>query len=502
MPHEISPESSPSGDVALADIVSSQPADDKPIKSDADGAATTVNVEDIFCTDDEDEEFPSSAVVGPSANEPPSSPPVAVPNGVSQSTDYSDPEIMVAYYSRLFPWRSMFQWLNHSMKPCNDFANREFAFTLSNDAYLRYQSFPTADALRKDVLRLNPSRFEIGPVYNANPRDRKSLKSSSKFRPVAKELVFDIDLTDYDEIRTCCTGANICNKCWQWSTMAIKVVDAALREDFGFKHIIWIYSGRRGVHAWISDKRARDMDDNKRKALAGYLELIKGGSQSGKKVNVKRPLHPHLVRSLEILRGHFLKDVIEGQDPWRSDDGAQKLLSLLPDKDLCDALRKKWDSSPGRSSSSKWADIDALAKAGASKNLDTKALLEAKKDVLLEYTYPRLDVEVSKRLIHLLKAPFVIHPKTGRVCVPIDINKVEQFDPMTVPKVTDLLQQIDDYRDEDSAMTGDDNDRAVQDYEKTALREYVDIFKDHVSEILKTERGVKREREEGDPMEF
>lgn len=76
--------------------------------------------------------------------------------------------------------------------------------------------------------------------------------------------------------------------------MAIKVVDAALRDDFGFDHIMWVYSGRRGAHAWISDKRAREMDDQKRKALAGYLEVIKGGAQSGKKVNVKRPLHPHL----------------------------------------------------------------------------------------------------------------------------------------------------------------------------------------------------------------
>ena len=76
--------------------------------------------------------------------------------------------------------------------------------------------------------------------------------------------------------------------------MAIKVVDAALRDDFGFEHIMWVYSGRRGAHAWISDKRAREMDDQKRKALAGYLEVIKGGAQSGKKVNVKRPLHPHL----------------------------------------------------------------------------------------------------------------------------------------------------------------------------------------------------------------
>lgn len=150
------------------------------------------------------------------------------------------------------------------------------------------------NSLRKDVLRVNPSRFEIGPVYTAPPRDRKTLRKSTAFRPMAKELVFDIDLTDYDEIRTCCSKANICHKCWSFVTMAIKVVDTALREDFGFQHIMWVYSGRRGAHAWISDKRARIMDDQRRKALAGYLEVVKGGAQSGKKVNVKRPLHPHL----------------------------------------------------------------------------------------------------------------------------------------------------------------------------------------------------------------
>jgi DNA primase small subunit len=76
--------------------------------------------------------------------------------------------------------------------------------------------------------------------------------------------------------------------------MAIKVVDAALRDDYGFRHILWVYSGRRGAHAWVCDKRARDMDDQKRRAIAGYLELLKGGDRGGKKVNVRRPLHPHL----------------------------------------------------------------------------------------------------------------------------------------------------------------------------------------------------------------
>ena len=133
-----------------------------------------------------------------------------------------------------------------------------------------------------------PSRFEIGPVYTTNPRDRKQLRNSSAFKPLAKELCFDIDLTDYDDIRTCCDKANICNKCWRFMTMAIKVVDVALREDFGFKHIMWVYSGRRGAHAWVCDKKVRSMDDQKRRAIAGYLEVVKGGAQSGKKVRTRR----------------------------------------------------------------------------------------------------------------------------------------------------------------------------------------------------------------------
>jgi DNA primase catalytic subunit len=37
----------------------------------------------------------------------------------------------------------------------------------------------------------------------------------------------------------------------------------------------------------------------------------------------------------------------------------------------------------------------------------------AMEDIVLQYTYPRLDSEVTKHRNHLLKAPFVIHPGTG-----------------------------------------------------------------------------------------
>ena len=156
----------------------------------------------------------------------------------------------------------------------------------------------TGANLRKTAQRCPPTHaFSFRNwtcIYNKPTRS----KNTSGKRPLSshllKELCFDIDLTDYDDIRTCCDKANICIKCWQFITMAVKVIDVALRDDFGFKHILWVYSGRRGAHAWVCDKKARQMDDQKRRAIAGYLEVIKGGAQGGKKVNVKRPLHSHV----------------------------------------------------------------------------------------------------------------------------------------------------------------------------------------------------------------
>ncbi|KAI1812440.1 prim-pol domain-containing protein [Poronia punctata] len=497
-------------DIDIQPKIENEPASPKPTTTTTTTTTTNgttekkdVKLEDLFADVESDEEFPSSK---PDGGVKPSSPPTAplspIENGNANGMSSSDPELLRMFYQRLFPFRYLFQWLNHSPTPTNDFAHREFALTIvdnGREIYHRYQSYPTSDLIRKDMITRLPLRFEIGPVYTTNPRDRKTLRNQSSFKPLAKELCFDIDLTDYDDIRTCCDKANICHKCWQFMTMAIKVIDTGLREDFGFKYIMWVYSGRRGVHAWVCDKKARLMDDQKRRAIAGYLEVIRGGAQSGKKVNLRRPLHPHISRSLDLLAPHFQTDVLETQDPWSSDDRAEHLLSLLPDKTLNESLRKKWDSSPGRPSTSKWADIDALAKSGASKSLDTRTLLEAKQDIVLEYTYPRLDIEVSKKRNHLLKSPFVVHPGTGRVCVPIDLKTLDDFDPVAVPTAQELLAEIDSWQDQ-----GEGGGKTLADWEKTSLKPYIELFRSFVLALMRDERDpkVKRERDEGDGMEF
>ncbi len=57
----------------------------------------------------------------------------------------------------------------------------------------------------------------------------------------------------------------------------------------------------------------------------------------------------------------------------------------------------------------------------------------AVKEVMVAFAYPRLDVEVSKKMNHLLKAPFCVHPKTGKVIKPPPFEG--SHDPQFVPPI-------------------------------------------------------------------
>lgn len=174
--------------------------------------------------------------------------------------------------------------------------------TFQGDIYARYQCYRNADEFAAAIRKSAPIKIDIGAVFNARPSgetclvwfvavglcahaylslitEHKSLPAP--IVPEERELIFDIDLTDYDDVRKCCQKTSVCHKCFVFMSVAVKVLDDMLRNDFGFKHLLWVFSGRRGVHCWVCDSAARALTNVQRSAVADYISITmgKGGEE-------------------------------------------------------------------------------------------------------------------------------------------------------------------------------------------------------------------------------
>ncbi|TDH68296.1 hypothetical protein CCR75_004115 [Bremia lactucae] len=406
-------------------------------------------------------------------------------------------ELLHLYYDRLFPYKQMTQWLGYDGGEELLF-RRELSYTLENDTYIRYKAFHNAEELKSSMIKTLPFKIDIGAIFSVSPADKGKV-SSTVFKPEQRELVFDIDLTDYDDIRTCCEGAAICHRCWRFMVAAVKVLDDALREDFGFENLLWIYSGRRGIHCWVSDESARKLENEARAAVVGYLSLVEGNENVARKVKLREPLHPSLDRAYRQLEPMFVDIILsdEGQGIMNSEKQWTTLLAMVPDEDIIANLTRRWSATSCTSSpAEKWHELrNAVEKqvvrnassirggsnikrsapnSDANKRFVAAELRTCLQEIVLAYLYPRLDANVSKQRNHLLKSPFAVHPKTGRVCVPIDSSLMESFDPFAVPTLSQLHEELN------------------SDKSATSLKKYVHFFE---SSFLKPLAAATKRKE-------
>lgn len=74
--------------------------------------------------------------------------------------------------------------------------------------------------------------------------------------------------------------------------IAVKILERAIRDDFGWKHLLWVFSGRRGIHCWICDESARKLLPSERGSFIDYLAILSAGDPKRSNVN------HHSVRSV------------------------------------------------------------------------------------------------------------------------------------------------------------------------------------------------------------
>jgi DNA primase small subunit len=282
-----------------------------------------------------------------------------------------------------------------------------------------------------------------------------------------------------------------------WWGILIGVSCIFLIEDFGFKHLIWIYSGRRGVHCWVGDDRARKLSSEARSAVAEYLGVLRGGEQQHRKVYLPACIHPSLQRAWLIMEPRFEDVVINRQNILGELDRCKKMLDLVPNKSIRDQLWERWSITPA-TSQQRWSEL--------CQELEAARLRKTKQEIVFQYAYPRLDINVSKQIHHLLKAPFCVHPKTGRICVPIDMNKCDEFDPVQVPRLVDVFRELDRVLPTmEGVSTIEDTsyelEKKMADYKQTSLRPYIQLFEQFIRGV-EEETRLARAKQQGNSIDL
>lgn len=88
--------------------------------------------------------------------------------------------------------------------------------------------YKSVEEFRKDVVEMVPLRIDIGAIFSGNVQSNKNKIKDLNIVPEEREFVIDIDMTDYDNIRTCCEGKKLCKRCWKYIVAAYEVLKMIL----------------------------------------------------------------------------------------------------------------------------------------------------------------------------------------------------------------------------------------------------------------------------------
>ncbi|GAB1228035.1 hypothetical protein ENUP19_0370G0001 [Entamoeba nuttalli] len=279
-------------------------------------------------------------------------------------------------------------------------------------------------------------------------------------------------MDEYNDVRYCCQGTNICEKCWTLLVAAVQVLNYILHEQFGFKHILNVFSGRRGIHIWVCDDSAMEMTDTLRMNVVQYLNLFeaKNTNSLNESYVVIPGRHALFDDSYQILEPLF-KKYLQDEQILESSERRSRFIRLIPTSKQSQCEEKE-DLS--------WDYVKRIL------SDDPKALQR----IVFTYLYPRLDINVSMKRNHLLKAPFCIHPATGNICVPIPFNKIIDFDVTRVPTLISVQEEQENkieiiqnnkMEEEDSC---NDSYNDMDEKQKYSYKEFVQFFDSFVNDLI------------------
>ena len=331
----------------------------------------------------------------------------------------------------------------------------------------RYLFYRNANVFRQNLVSSIPFRIDIGAEFNLHLKNREAKIALTAMR---REYVIDIDMNDYDGIRTCCSGKKLCNSCWTFMEAAYKVLREVLYEIFGFNKILWVFSGRRGMHAWVCDQEAMGMESYERKSITNYLNVTVNNDKSDRLViqeSLSKMEQVHLFKICQRVLLPYEGFIFGEQNflghPKKGEENFKRILTVLKRhykeakmnfgdgeiyKKARDSLKTQNYEKEGQFSSKLFETMLMIFnndikdqeskrdKTDKIRNNEVELTKKFKFEVIVGLLYPKIDSAVSSHTNHLLKAPFNIHSSSLLLSVPVD---PENFDIKKIPSIQDII---------------------------------------------------------------
>lgn len=288
------------------------------------------------------------------------------------------------------------------------FSQREFGFVSLTGKFFRNISFENSKALSEFLIDRTPIHAYIGAIFNESP-SRETPIHMLEWR--GHELVFDIDLNEYDTVRkyVCdCQGADqVCTHCWQLINLAIYIIDESLRFDFGLEKIHWLFSGRRGIHGWVLDHVALELNQEQRKSIVDYFSVIHGEGETARIQDRNKLMYDFRKRVERTVLKFFLQGIRRRKD----------LLDLGFKSNKATEIMKQLEFQEGK--------IDE----NLAKTVNFELAKINKYDEIMRRWLPRIDHKVTIDLRRLIRLPYSIHGKTGKIARIMNPSDIFSFNP-------------------------------------------------------------------------
>lgn len=293
-------------------------------------------------------------------------------------------DALADFWANSFPYEKVAEILGLTDGDRELLGQRFALFTQDMRVHGAHAHFETFDEWRKAMVP-PVARVELG-AYVGND-------AAGSRRPIDAPMVFDLDADDYANILLShqVPGKETPMNELAWDQMArsatllhLWIRYVLLKGDEETSRVLAVFSGRRGIHLWYPNLRrdwANVRDTEEIVAAIGRLSL------------------PHHAQNFRELLTHHAdaSPILAEAAAWAKrtfDDMAFE--SRIAANPTLYAFFKSVQNTPKTSRQYR-------------ARLETAGLL---------LFAPRIDTEVTKSYVHLVKSPFSVHPATGNISMP------------------------------------------------------------------------------------